>query len=219
MKDKYVKFNGGWGDRCVDIIKEVVEIATKTQQTQIYEMNGVDLAIRPNANLEDEIKFFQKCQEVNGDRYHYEQQEYQKTDEYKEKVAKQIAKENAIKKEISELTEVFAIAAGTETEYAKYVEINSVNGYSRGVVDYAELWARLMQKELAGGKTIIECADETSHKADTDGITGFMYGAAVSALSKFWKHGEELRKWHNKEYGHEGDGVVNPAVLTISTKE
>lgn len=26
---------------------------------------------------------------------------------------------------------------------------------------------------------------------------------------------EELRKWHNKEYNYEGDGVVNPAILTI----
>jgi len=47
------------------------------------------------------------------------------------------------------------------------------------------------------------------------GITGFMYGCAVNLLSQCWKHGEELRKWHNKEYGHEGDGVVNPAVFTI----
>lgn len=44
-----------------------------------------------------------------------------------------------------------------------------------------------------------------------------MYGGAVAALSQFWKYGEELRRWHNKEWGHEDtDGVVNPAVLTIS---
>ena len=29
--------------------------------------------------------------------------------------------------------------------------------------------------------------------------------------------GEELRRWHNKECGHEDvDGVVNPAVQTIA---
>ena len=42
-----------------------------------------------------------------------------------------------------------------------------------------------------------------------------MYGCAVSILSQCWKYGEELRKWHNKEYNYDGDGVVNPAVLTI----
>lgn len=42
-----------------------------------------------------------------------------------------------------------------------------------------------------------------------------MYGMAVSILSQCWKYGEFLRKWHNKEYGYEGDGVVNPAVMTV----
>jgi hypothetical protein len=27
-----------------------------------------------------------------------------------------------------------------------------------------------------------------------------------------------LRKWHNKEYNYEGEGTVNPAILTISKK-
>jgi hypothetical protein len=43
-----------------------------------------------------------------------------------------------------------------------------------------------------------------------------MYGYAVNALSQSWKYGEELRKWHNTDYGYEGDGIVNPAVLTIN---
>ena len=42
-----------------------------------------------------------------------------------------------------------------------------------------------------------------------------MDGGAVSILSQWWKYGEEVREWHNKEYNYEGDGVVNPAVLTI----
>lgn len=213
--DKYAKFRGGLGSMCVDVIKEMCEVATRTSQTQIEEINGVDLAIRPNANIDEEIQFFQKCQNVNGDRYSYEQQEYQKTDEYKKKVAAEKAKQSAIKKQIADLSEVFSIKPGMETEYEEYVKINSGDGYGRGVIDYAELWARLMQRAIKDGKTIIECADNLSHIADTNGITGFMYGCAVSALAKFWEHGEELRKWHNKEYDHEGDGVVNPAILTI----
>ena len=50
---------------------------------------------------------------------------------------------------------------------------------------------------------------------DIAGITGFMYGCAVNALSQLWEYGEELRKWHNKEYNYNGDGVVNPAILTV----
>ena len=65
-------------------------------------------------------------------------------------------------------------------------------------------------------KDLVLIADEASKVADIEGITGFMYGCAVNTLSQLWKYGEELRKWHNKDYGYEGDGVVNPAILTVS---
>jgi hypothetical protein len=87
--------------------------------------------------------------------------------------------------------------------------------YGSCIYYYAEGWAKLMQIELAKGVNLIECAERTSHELGFIGITRFMYGAAVSILSHCWLHGEELRKWHNKEYNHDGDGVVNPAILTI----
>lgn len=73
----------------------------------------------------------------------------------------------------------------------------------------------LWNPELLRGDKIVDIADSTSREADTEGITGFMYGCAVNALSQLWEYGEELRKWHNKEYNYEGDGVVNPAILKI----
>ena len=64
--------------------------------------------------------------------------------------------------------------------------------------------------------TVIEKnADRLSHEADIEGITGFMYGCAVSILAQCWKYGEELRKWNNREYYYDGNGVVNPAIMTI----
>jgi hypothetical protein len=113
---------------------------------------------------------------------------------------------------------------GTEAEYAKYKSINAADGYSKAVVDFGEQWADLMEVGLAAGKTVAQIAQEASSQADTDGITGFMYGAAVSALSHFWEHGDALRAWHNREYlpedkAQEADksgGVVNPAILTIN---
>lgn len=44
-------------------------------------------------------------------------------------------------------------------------------------------------------------------------------GCAVSILSQCWEYGEYLRKWHNKEYGYDGDGVVNPAVMTVGVDD
>jgi hypothetical protein len=95
-------------------------------------------------------------------------------------------------------------------------KVKNTDGYGNAIFEYAEGWAKLMQIEISKGKSIIQCAEQTSFQLGFLGITGFMYGAAVAILSQCWRHGEELRKWHNKEYGHEGDGVVNPAILTIS---
>lgn len=46
-----------------------------------------------------------------------------------------------------------------------------------------------------------------------------MHGIAVSILSQHWEHGEELRKWRNKKYNQKDDGVVNPTILAIKTKD
>ena len=98
--------------------------------------------------------------------------------------------------------------------WATAVEKNS-DPYGAGCIQYAERWARLMQVAMADGKQLADVAEQLSHDADAEGITGFMYGCAVNVLSHCWAHGDELRKWHNGEYNHDGDGVVNPAVMTI----
>jgi hypothetical protein len=89
--------------------------------------------------------------------------------------------------------------------------------YGSAIIRYAEMWARLMQAEIDSGAALEDIAEETGDAADTEGITGFMYGAAVHCLATCWAHGDQLRKWHNGRYGVGADakGTVNPAVLTI----
>jgi hypothetical protein len=79
-----------------------------------------------------------------------------------------------------------------------------------------------MQSRVAKGEMLEAVARETSSLADTEGITGFMYGAAVTMLSQCWVHGEALRRWHNVDLdpvqgvkANEKGGVLNPAVLVI----
>lgn len=113
---------------------------------------------------------------------------------------------------------------------ALFVKALAVNKdpYGFAVIRYASEWATRMEK-LAEGKDLsdlpaqikfmVEYAEKTSHEADDEGITGFMYGAAVSTLA----YGEALRRWHNKDtqIGNEGyranesGGVLNPAVLSV----
>ena len=117
-------------------------------------------------------------------------------------------------------------------EYADYVKKNSQDGYSQGVVDYTERWVALLEAGIPEDASVEaaigilvrgDFAKNTSHEADTEGITGFMYGCAVQALAHFWKHGEALRRWHNKDVqikdegdrANESGGVLNPAILSI----
>lgn len=110
------------------------------------------------------------------------------------------------------------ILKGKENDYKNWLDKNT-DHYGRACFTYAERWAELLEKKIDeigdAKKAIMEHADHLSREADVEGITGFMYGCSVNILSQCWEYGEELRKWHNKEYDYEGDGVVNPAVMTI----
>jgi len=126
---------------------------------------------------------------------------------------------------------------------------NNQDGYGAAVNTYARQWAQLMQVEFrkaedryraeSGGvldKTgsmekeqfwrgveiavIRDCADRTSREADTEGISGFQYGAAVVTLAGVWIHGEALKRWHNGEYGKpHTEGVINPALMSFGSSE
>lgn len=114
------------------------------------------------------------------------------------------------------------LKTGTEHEYAEYKAKNT-DPYGGRVVSYGEDWANLMEARMASGEQIADIAKATSREADTDGITGFMYGCAVQALAYFWEHGEVLRRWHNLdtqikdegERANKSGGVLNPALLNI----
>lgn len=114
-------------------------------------------------------------------------------------------------------------AISDPTQWNKFLEDESQNPYGFACLRYAARWANLMEARLAAGATdVASIAKETSHEADDDGITGFMYGVSVFMLSKCWARGEDLRRWHNlvTQIGDEGEkanasgGVLNPALLT-----
>ena len=78
-----------------------------------------------------------------------------------------------------------------EKRFEEFVEKNSHDGYSKGVVDYLIRWCDLMEKEP---KLTKEKVDELSYKADTEGITGFMYDMARKYIYIFWEYGEQLKE-------------------------
>lgn len=100
---------------------------------------------------------------------------------------------------------------------------NNTAGYGRAIMAYAERWANLVEEGMASGMPLEKIAKKASHDADTEGITGFMYGTAVQVLATSWAHGEDLRRWHNLDTQIHNEGeeanksgrVLNPALLNI----
>lgn len=102
--------------------------------------------------------------------------------------------------------------------------------YGHAVYEFASMWATKMEQAVATGAKLEDVAKDLGHEAAEEapgGLTGFMYGCAMSLLSQVWVHGEDLRRWHNLdtqikdegERANESGGVLNPAILTIGSKD
>ena len=224
------KLNANVGNNFSTVSEKAKQISTEKNVTVEFEFNGVICLVDKNTNLawlyrDYSNSWTMEWKVVGPECYsHYEpevQTEFEKrTKTRAEKQAIEDAKYRA--KEEKEKKEFEAKVKAVEVEIIDIDAYNdwkskNTDGYGACIFKYAEGWAKLMQVEIANGKKLIECAESTSFQLGFLGITGFMYGAAVAILSKCWKHGEDLRKWHNKEYNHEGDGVVNPAILSVGS--
>lgn len=101
------------------------------------------------------------------------------------------------------------IKAGLESDYKRYVKINSEDEYSKVVVDTGEL----VGIALDAGRTGEEALKEMSGHA----LTGFMAAMVVKAVAHFHPRGADIASAWNKDWGAPDlkGGIVNPAILTI----
>ena len=115
------------------------------------------------------------------------------------------------------------IKDGLEEAYKKSIQIDKdkpISGYVQAIIDYSNKWAELMEVAIEKGESFEDCAERTSYEADTEGITGNMYGNASAIICTYWVHGDSLKKWHNTKYGRpDAKGVVNPAIMCVSKRE
>lgn len=129
---------------------------------------------------------------------------YLASDEYKRKVAEAAAAEekrratHAAAMADAEARGVLSLTLRDRESWEKTAAVNKKDGYG-AVIRYAETWGRLMEARVLAGQTVAECAEETSSIADTEGITGSMYGFAASMLCQWWVHGDALRAWRDSK--------------------
>lgn len=213
------EFDPGLGCVIDNACERMQALSAEVGKNVWMEFNGHRVTANPGGSAKALVSYWRQASEAASQRY-------QKSPEYAARQAewREADRLQQIKRdEWRANPPTLAIIPAMAEQYAAYVGTNSSDGYSRGVVDYAERWACLMERAMQAGSSIADCAESTSHEADVDGITGFMYGCAVQALSQFWIHGPELRRWHNSKYlsadeveaAQESGGTVNPAILTI----
>lgn len=225
------KLNTKAGNNFSAVSEKAKQIATEKNIVVEFEFNGIICLVNKNTNLDWLYRDYSNSWTMDwktvGPRClaEYEpaiQAEFERRTKIKEEKR---AKDEAEYK-VKERKERIAFEEKTKDIEIEILDINVYNdwknkntdSYGATIFEYAEGWAKLMQAEILKGKQVVECAESTSFQLGFLGITGFMYGAAVAILAKCWRYGEDLRKWHNKEYNHEGNGVVNPAILTVSNK-
>jgi hypothetical protein len=206
------------GENIQETAEQMVKLANKGKESVVAQFNDIGLIVEPDDDPNSIVEYYH--QESN--RRH---EEYVNSPEYKERQreAEEAQRRHDLMLEGALATAPERMTLKDEDGWKKTVEVNT-DGYGKGVIDFAERWARLMEGRIANGGTVEKCAEEASRLADNEGITGFMYGCAVSILSQVWIHGEQLRRWHNREIqiGDEGEkanesgGVLNPALLSIS---
>lgn len=202
------------GQHIKEAAREMIQIARDTGGPVIATFNDVEIIALANQEPEDVVAAF------NGE-YERRSEEWLKSPEGRE-FERQSAERLKIATE-AEAEGILEFSVSNQSEWDKAVKANS-DPYGACAVRYAARWANYMERNLAEGKPLHEIAKPSSHEANKEGITGFMYGCAVSVLSAVWEHGEELRRWHNLdaqirdegEKANASGGVLNPAVMRIS---
>lgn len=191
------------GQDISNVAVHVTTIAKELNESVEFSFNSIELVALPHTTPE-----------VIVEAYHAEQDQLK---------ADAVSESEKLKNEAATYQTLIAqapiqMAIKDEEKWKSYLQNNN-EPYGKRVLSYAHDWARLMERAVVmKGQTVEECADETSHIADYDGITGFMHGAAVKVLVDVWYYGDALKEWHNAKHGVPGDkGVINPAVFSIGT--
>lgn len=228
MKMNY-KLRTGAGDSFNNVSANAKDIANDRNFTVEFDFNGVKCLVNSTTNLEWLYRdycnsWIMKWKEVGADCVEDYSDEIKLELKRREDIAEEKRKKEEVAYKERELEQrsmfeekVKNVNMGFKSESDwKMGKENNKDEYGSCIYEYAEGWAKLMQAEILNGMKVKDVAESTSREMSFLGISGYMYGAAVSILSECWLYGEDLRKWHNKEYNHEGEGVVNPAILTIN---
>lgn len=112
----------------------------------------------------------------------------------------------------------------TNAKAWKDYEEKNADPYGKACVDVAQQAMKILDEELGDFDTHkLICRADDEALSDSGGITGFMAGCIAQMISQCHSRGDEFRKKWNLdsqiqtegEKANEGEGVLNPALLTV----
>jgi hypothetical protein len=204
------------GSRISQAIADCVEflLSQSGEKFASFSFNGVTIKVKSDSNSDLLVRDYMRAlrnyisTEVGPYPIAELPQEVIEQEKALEK-AKEIADHNAIIDYQSQQNLKLAALVSTvegqpmtrdQEKWQEWFETNENEPYSKVCFDYAELWARLMEKSLTEGKTIPEVKDDLDRQVhDCFGVTGFQHGCIISILSECWEYGDQLRRIHNLE--------------------
>lgn len=243
MQNFYRDDDGGLvamcGSSIEPTVKEAIRLAKREKGNSVtFNFNGVEITVEPNSDpnlilrdwrralngyIDKNVGPHPKAKLSKEEKDHDAFIEAENEKALKKRQAEYRKKDQAKREAVNaKLKDVPGIEVKEAKGWEQFKTVNT-DGYGSAVVTYAERWARLMQLEISKGKDLKDVAESTSHEADIEGVTGFMFNCAVQALAHCWVHGEELRRWHNLsvqigtegEEANESGGVLNSAILHV----
>lgn len=226
LKDGIIKVEAIAGDHIKDFVKTISRCFIP--YNNMYGIKGIEICFNEFSmmvhewNVNHIYEMYERCCGMTHELWEKEWEEYIHSPEYIRKRAKTLKKECRHKVVLEKIRKFqksgeFPVKETAISDWETYKRVNSGESYGRGIIRYATIWVQYMEYLTKKyGMKMSEIWDRCSNLANVDGVTGFMYGAAASIISRVWQFGEEFRKCYNSKWNYSGAGTVNPAVLTIS---
>ena len=197
-----------WEDLVVDLINEMKRVSEEKNFTAKQKVNGVTVYVRADTVVEHIMRDLHRAQSgcIAGEVGPYPKAtlsdaELERDNAVREKNRAQREEEEEQNKKAFE-TELAQCPQmeRDEEKWQKGIQAAKDDERDLACYEFAEYWARLMQKGMLEGKKMSEIADDCSSRANTTvGISGSMYRRAASILVNYWTYGEELGIWHETE--------------------
>lgn len=163
-------------------------IATAQEYNDIVfsRFNNVSLYASPNTKKEEILNYFDN--EMNR-----AVEEYRKSTKYKNREIEQKKRRECANIELDNALRLSPIEPSVhDREVWDHWRSVNTDPYGNRIMEYASQWMRMMEGRMSQGQTIVSCMQDTARIADNDGISGYMYGAAVSIIKLVWIHKDEF---------------------------